>query len=493
MPPGQVLEFQVAEIGQRVDIKELTEKLYDEIVSKVDESDVVGVQVVPQRWPRKVRVVCAHQAAKDCLMIQGLDLYGRHIELHEPGNGITKVVIQDAPIEMPNDIIKSWVEQYGVVSEFRNEHAMYQNRRLNWRTGVRHAYVIQLKESIPPSAKLSFDGGEVTITAWHYGQTHMKCRWCKEIVPKDAHTCPRAPSKKCFNCGSTEHMRWECTQGKCCYKCGSKTHIARECQGQVEEIVTADEVPASGSVSDMGNEPALHSTPKDAEPMKEDMSYGTGDGSVTIDRTQETITANVLLIGSSNCRELNIHGDDELQINVKPLIQGGLLIQEAAEKLDECSAEEKEQMDTVLVHVGSCNFPANGVDELERHYIHFVELLSTVSNACPNASMVVSGVIPRRGRQNANINSQIKDFNKKLQNLQWDNDKIHFLDNFGFFIGDDGEVDKDLFKPADRAGIHLNIDGQKRLSGVFSDAIKEEYFKRKLEAQLLQVNEVTIL
>ena len=107
--------------------------------------------------------------------------------------------------------------------------------------------------------------------------------------------------------------------------------------------------------------------------------------------------------------------------------------------------------------------------------------------------MVVFGVIPRRCRQNANINSQIKDFNKKLQELHWDNDKIHFLVNFGFFIGDDGEVDKDLFKPADRAGIHLNIDGQKRLSGVFSDAIKEVYFKRKLEAQLLQVNEVTIL
>ena len=48
-------------------------------------------------------------------MIQGVDLYGRHIELHEPGNGITKVVIQDAPIEMPNDIIKYWVEQYGWV------------------------------------------------------------------------------------------------------------------------------------------------------------------------------------------------------------------------------------------------------------------------------------------------------------------------------------------------------------------------------------------
>ena len=147
----------------------------------------------------------------------------------------------------------------------------------------------------------------MTITAWHYGQTHNKCRWCKEIVPKDAHTCPRAPTiithclglghetmvcavclsvflKRCFfYCGSTEHMRWECTQGKCCYKCGSKTHIVRECQGHVEEVMTADEAPGSGSVSDMGREPALHSTPKEVEPMNEGISYGTGDDSVTID------------------------------------------------------------------------------------------------------------------------------------------------------------------------------------------------------------------
>ena len=127
MTPGLTLEFPVADLGQRVDVKDMTEKLYEDIVRKGDESDVIGVQVVPQRWPRKVRIVCAHQAARDCLMIQGVDLYGRHVELNEPRNGIIKVVIQDAPIEMPNDIIKAWVEQYGIVSEFRNEHATYQN------------------------------------------------------------------------------------------------------------------------------------------------------------------------------------------------------------------------------------------------------------------------------------------------------------------------------------------------------------------------------
>ena len=189
MPPGLVLEFPIANLEQRVEIKDLVDQLYEDIVTKVDENDVVGVQAVPQRWPRKVRIVCAHQAAKDCLMIQGLNIYGRHVELNEPGNGVIKVVIQDAPIEMPNNTLKAWIEQYGVVTEFRNEHAIYQNKRLNWRTGVRFAYMLQLKESVPPSAKLPFEGGEITISACHYGQTHRRCRWCKYIVPKDQHEC----------------------------------------------------------------------------------------------------------------------------------------------------------------------------------------------------------------------------------------------------------------------------------------------------------------
>ena len=48
-------------------------------------------------------------------MIHGLYLYGRHVGLNEPGNGIIKVVIQDTPTEQPNDVVKAWVEQYDVI------------------------------------------------------------------------------------------------------------------------------------------------------------------------------------------------------------------------------------------------------------------------------------------------------------------------------------------------------------------------------------------
>ena len=495
MPPGLVLEFPVADLGQRVEVKDLTEKLYEDIVNKVDESDVLGVQVVPQRWPRKVRVVCAHQAAKDCLLIQGLDLYGKHVDLNEPGNGIIKVTIQDAPIEMSNDIIKSWVEQYGIVSEFRNEHATYQNKRLNWKTGVRYAYVINLRESIPPSAKLPFDGGEITITVWHYGQTHMKCRWCKDIVPKGEHSCARAPVRKCFNCGSEDHIKAACNQGRCCYKCGSSEHIARDCQNQARDAEQAREhgdLAVAGESPVLDTVPVSHSTPGQQPTTDQHMptetselgSFDTMEGSVILDHTPERVQAKVLLMGGSNCRGLELQGEDWLDLAVTPLIQGGLLIEEAAEKLDECSKELKSETDIVVVHVGSCNFPANDFTDIDRHYTHYVELLNTITNNCPKANIVVSSVLPRNGHQNTNINDQIKTFNRKLAELAWTEEKIQFSDNFGHFEGENDEVDRNLFKTSDRSGVHLNVDGQGRLATALVHCVKEAFFKRKLEAEL---------
>ena len=486
MPPGLTLEFPVADLGQRVDVKDMTEKLYEDIVSKVDESDVIGVQVVPQRWPKKVRIVCAHQAAKDCLMIQGLDLHGRHVELNEPGNGIIKVVIQDAPIEMPNYIIKAWVEQYGIVSEFRNEHATYKNKRLQWKTGVRYAYVSQLKESIPPWAKLPYDGGEVSITAWHYGQTHMKCRWCKEIVPKDDHNCDRAPSRKCFNCGSKEHFQAECDQGKRCYKCGSADHLARDCPGQDARQTPAPPVTTENAVS----EPVTHSTPvQQASPEMSEMASYSLDDSVVLTESHENSVAeksvaNILLIGGSNCRDLQFKDDVQLDMRVTPLIQGGLLIEEASEKLDECTQTMRNDTDVVMVHVGSCNFPANDYADIDRHYTHYVELLNSISNSCPKAIVIISSILPRNGHKNVNINEQVNELNNKLSELAWREDKIYFSDNNVHFGLGEGDIDRDLFKTTDKSGLHLNADGQNRLAKVMANAIKELHFKRKLEIQL---------
>ena len=59
-----LLEFQISELDKRYSVEALTAEIYRDVVQKVDEKDIVGVQIFPKKWPRKVQVLCAHQPAK---------------------------------------------------------------------------------------------------------------------------------------------------------------------------------------------------------------------------------------------------------------------------------------------------------------------------------------------------------------------------------------------------------------------------------------------
>ena len=94
------------------------------------------------------------------------------------------------------------------------------------------------------------------------------------------------------------------------------------------------------------------------------------DGTQTLfidDEILVKLEANLLLNGWSNCRCAEITDDDDININVATLVQRGLIIKKAPEKLDECSKEIKENADAFIELVGSCNFPMNDYPEIDQH------------------------------------------------------------------------------------------------------------------------------
>lgn len=479
MPPGLTLDFQVAELGQRIDVPNLIENLYRDIVGKVDEADVVGIQVLPPYWPRRVEILCAHQTAKDSLLVTGLDVYGKHIELSEPGNSRVKVVIKGAPLETPNDKLRSWLEQFGTVLEFRNEHHVIGGNPTRWRTGVRFAYMINLAEAIPPMAKIPIDETEISVTIWHYGQTHRRCRWCKTMVPKD-HECDRMPERKCFNCGSGDHMRNECPVGRCCYKCGQEGHVARLCPS--EQVARNTHPVQTGNNSVTATEEKETSDTRRTTHASEASSLDLGGDSVVSTGDHDVEQIKVLVIGGSNCRDVQLQSDEQADIDQVLLMQGGLKIEIAHEKLEECREEVKKEAHVVALHVGSCNFPANSVQEQEANYAHYVELLGSVTTACPDAKIVVSSIPPRTGPGSANINGQILDFNQQLAKLAVVEDVITFCDNDLAFKDANNEIRTELYK---KDGLHVNSTGNRRLSKSLSEAVKDAFFQGKLESDLI--------
>ena len=502
MPPGLLVEFPIADIGQRIEIPELMECIHDDIVNKIDESDVIGVQVIPARWPRKVQLLCAHQAAKDCLMIQGLDILGRHIELNEPGRGVIKVIITGAPLDMQNDVIKTWLESYATITEFRNEHMTIKGRRSNWRSGTRHAFVFNIKETIPPAAKLPYNEGEVNISVWHYGQMHIKCKFCHEIVPK-GHECDKAPTRRCYNCGGEDHIRANCQKGKNCYKCGGTNHIARYCpqndiqhsernvpnnnaQEEMEYHSAAGEI-AVDDADSLTDSVLLDTSTEQHDDSKLSATPTSTMTEPAVDSEQQGDIAHMeaILIGGSNCRNIQIKGDENITLNVTNLTQGGLRIREAAEKLEECSKEHRQGVEAVVVHVGTCDFPANDLRTEDENYLHYVELLNSITTTVPKAKILLSSVLPRAGHGNTNINKQIEDFNKKLSKLASEEDNVYFQDNDSFFVDNQGHVIKDLYRQSEKSGVHINIDGQMKLGMMLSCTLKEMHFRNRLEDEYL--------
>ena len=59
--------------------------------------------MIPKRWPQKIQILCATEEAKELLLQNGLTIQDKQIELYQPG--ATKVIIEDAPLQMKNGVI----------------------------------------------------------------------------------------------------------------------------------------------------------------------------------------------------------------------------------------------------------------------------------------------------------------------------------------------------------------------------------------------------
>ena len=122
------------------------------------------------------------------------------------------------------------------------------------------------------------------------------------------------------------------------------------------------------------------------------------------------------------------------------------------------------------VHVGSCDFPARDLAEVEQNYTNYVELLTTVTTHCPHAKLIISSVLPRHGKMAATINEQIADLNTRLARLA-EEDNIVFIDNDIHFKDHAGVIGQ-LYKAKDRSGVHINDAGKMRLGSSILDALK---------------------
>ena len=145
--------------------------------------------------------------------MEGIDLFGRHIEVRDEDNTIVRLTVQDAPIEWSDDVLVEIFSEYGSVVRMDKEYIYYEGRRTAWTTGTRFIYMTDIESvSIPYHLPVIHKKQQVTLTV------HYKNRATLNSVAI------------CSKCGSLDHAFKDCTKHKkVCYLCKKDDHLVSKC------------------------------------------------------------------------------------------------------------------------------------------------------------------------------------------------------------------------------------------------------------------------
>ena len=656
------LEFQMSDLNERVDIDDkLVPEIHKQLLQIVNEDDIIGIEFRPsKRFAQKCITVFANENAKGKVQVRGLSLFRKSITLTNPGQGVMKVELSNVSMLVPNDVIKDWLASkvggIGNIVQFRNDHYIINGQKRKWVSGLRFAYVKNLAAPLPPADKFRYNSKDIQVNIWHYGQTHMKCRFCYQIVLK-GHECARRQVRQgCHKCGSLAHLQRECpgNQSRKCFRCGSAEHLQSECtievrrdgtgmggnkttyEGKVpnnnsafqrrsshdlipnlidqalekkkaedeakkekeaagkkkkqqerekqnqdaiqereqqlqdaieqnrkekeeddrkkraavaaaaaekrnasaasssEESLPTDALKLETSCSSMEVDPTSDDEeseedgeeeveeephdeddtssgeiseeikPDDDEEQVDSSSTDEDDGqdSDRLDTTQfhdafDTAlqlspqkarshqAATVALVGGSNVPHIKLVSDRDLQVQTHALWEGGAVIIQGAAKVAEANPETREKFDVIVTHLGTCNFPCKGESSVMSHFKDYMDMTSKVREMCPEALIVMSGLLPQAGEDRQLANEQIKSFNSALKAVGDDEKEpfLYYCDNWPHFVESD-QVLHGLFKDPDTFGVHVNDKGSVVLAQSIMQRVKQVFYWERLGVPL---------
>ena len=179
----------------------------------------------------------------------------------------------------------------------------------------------------------------------------------------------------------------------------------------------------------------------------------------------------VIALGDSNLPKLIESPDGTIPAKMMCMAKSGMTLQDAPKVAETCMIP-KEDVDQVLVHLGTCSWSYNeDISTADVVFKDYEKMLSEVSTVFPSAKLILSGVIMRdtTGQFAAKarlINEEIGNLNKKLKKLGDDQENITFIPNDEILTKEQGG---DHYLPDT---VHLNPAGAEVLLENLRDGVR---------------------
>lgn len=463
-----ICQFSLA--GLPVDNRDkLTASIYDALHTTVGKDHIKGYMLRPRKWAQRAIIFCMDAGTKKKLLDDGMKINEMNIDFIDGGGNQKKILVDDAPFDMPSEAILAELSKFGDTSGGKHQPFFRNNVKTNWISGTRLFYLSNIKVTeLPPTLTVQHKGVMEKLCIRHEGQTLYECRFCLKHVARGDHECNRRPKKKCFNCDSPDHLNYNCPNVRRCHKCQSADHMARNCPQNQTRAKTAPAKP--GAASSAPEQPGTASaSPKQPNavplgqrgaPVQDSQRpsgsgrkpFTFGDIPIVVKRivgkgkkprrrrdsgepagadaegvdTQATgssespsatsvisdaykrldgkVTIDALLMGDSNSRGLSLNPDDDLDIKMMTVWEGGCQINDAQAKFEDLPANiGLSHKQAVVTNVGACNFPVSSEEDIDRLFMEYVELLGSINRRCPNARVYICSIPPRRGYLNCRV------------------------------------------------------------------------------------------
>lgn len=203
----------ISALGASVEKEKIYESLYKTLTESIPEDKVKGVQIVPSKWPRKILITLNDTEFKEKLMIEGLTIFNKHVDVQDENGSVRKIIVKDAPVEWSDDDLRNILQNYGNIVRIENERIYVNGAQTTWVTGTRYVFFSPLESHITHKLDVTYGTEKVSLVIWYRGQP----------IPG------APPGSRCSRCGSDQHAVRNCKKDtKVCFICQGN-HMQQEC------------------------------------------------------------------------------------------------------------------------------------------------------------------------------------------------------------------------------------------------------------------------
>ena len=225
MACGLSVTCPVANIRTNIHQRGIYAKIYEQIIETYNGDDIFGIQLIPDGWPKVLRINLRNEDIRDTMLVQGIVMFGTTVTFKNDDSLFTKVTVKDGEMEWNEEKMKELFIEYGEIARVEREYIYFKGERTDITTGTWYIYFQKLTAPIPRRRDFKIDGLIYTLQMFHSGQNSS------DSVSQANTTTNQSDGKGyCGMCGETDHRTSECQHKKAvCFTCKQDDHTTKDC------------------------------------------------------------------------------------------------------------------------------------------------------------------------------------------------------------------------------------------------------------------------